>query len=74
MSSAHDVIVIGNYRFASLYPATRYKILEKVANGTGLVIGNQAGGMPGAFSAGADLVMMSDLAKEKDYALLETAS
>ena len=25
------------------------------ANGTGLVFGNQAGGMPGAFSAGADL-------------------
>lgn len=44
------------------------------ANGVGLVIGNQAGGMPGAFSAGADLVMMSDLAKEKDYALLESAS
>jgi 3-hydroxyacyl-CoA dehydrogenase len=43
-------------------------------NGIGLVIGNQAGGMPGAFSAGADLVMMGNLAKEKNYELLKTAS
>jgi len=28
-------------------------------NGVGLVIGNQAGGMPGAFSAGADLVQVA---------------
>ncbi len=36
-------------------------------NGAGLVIGNQAGGMPGAFSAGADLKFMANLAKEKRY-------
>ena len=49
--------------------------LDHVAeNGVGLVIGNQAGGMPGAFSAGADLVMMSTLAQEKKYALIESAS
>ena len=34
------------------------------ANGAGLVIGNQAGGMPGAFSAGGDLAFMAGLAKE----------
>jgi len=36
-------------------------------NGVGLVIGNQAGGMPGAFSAGADLAFIAGLAKEKKY-------
>jgi 3-hydroxyacyl-CoA dehydrogenase len=40
--------------------------------GVGLVIGNQAGGMPGAFSAGADLAGMFAAAKEKRYAELET--
>ncbi|MEW6673597.1 MAG: 3-hydroxyacyl-CoA dehydrogenase family protein, partial [Thermodesulfobacteriota bacterium] len=44
------------------------------ANGAGLVIGNQAGGAPSTFSAGADLMMMLNLAKEKNFALLETAS
>ncbi len=44
------------------------------ANGAGLVIGNQAGGMPGAFSAGADLKMMLGLAKEKKYSILGDAS
>ncbi len=47
------------------------------ANGLGLVIGNQAGGMPGAFSAGGDLVFMASLAKEGKYseidAFLQTA-
>ena len=33
------------------------------ANAAGLVIGNQAGGMPGAFSAGGDLAYMATLAK-----------
>ncbi len=33
------------------------------ANAAGLVIGNQAGGMPGAFSAGGDLAYMAGLAK-----------
>ena len=32
-------------------------------NGVGLVIGNQAGGMPGAFSAGGDLFYMAGLAQ-----------
>ncbi len=38
------------------------------ANGAGLVIGNQAGGMPGAFSAGGDLAFMASLAREGKYA------
>ncbi|MGD8368936.1 MAG: 3-hydroxyacyl-CoA dehydrogenase NAD-binding domain-containing protein [Desulfobacterales bacterium] len=46
-------------------------------NGAGLVIGNQAGGMPGAFSAGGDLYYMGGLAQEGKYAeidaFLETA-
>ncbi|MDH3344676.1 MAG: 3-hydroxyacyl-CoA dehydrogenase NAD-binding domain-containing protein [Desulfobacteraceae bacterium] len=37
------------------------------ANGSGLVIGNQAGGMPGAFSAGGDLFFMAGLAKEGKF-------
>jgi len=41
-------------------------------NGVGLVIGNQAGGMPGAFSAGADLVFVLGLAKEKKYSEIES--
>ncbi len=36
-------------------------------NGVGLVIGNQAGGMPGAFSAGADLKFIRKLVDEKKY-------
>jgi len=44
------------------------------SEGTALVIGNQTSGMPGAFSAGADLVMMMALAKQKKYAALETAA
>ncbi|MEJ2041185.1 MAG: enoyl-CoA hydratase/isomerase family protein, partial [Desulfosarcinaceae bacterium] len=36
-------------------------------NGVGLVIGNQAGGMPGAFSAGADLNYIRGLAAEGRY-------
>ena len=40
-------------------------------NGLGLVIGNQAGGMPGAFSAGADLKGMLSAAKDKKYAEIE---
>ena len=41
------------------------------ANGAGLVIGNQAGGMPGAFSAGADLTEMTTAIKEKRYSEVE---
>ncbi len=40
-------------------------------NGQGLVIGNQAGGMPGAFSAGGDLKFMGDLAKAGKFNEIE---
>ncbi len=40
-------------------------------NGAGLVIGNQAGGVPGAFSAGADLSFVSKLCHEKKYAEID---
>lgn len=36
-------------------------------NARGVVIGNQAGGMPGAFSAGADLAYVSKLAHDKKW-------
>ena len=49
-----------------------YEALEYVdANGAGLVIGNQAGGMPGAFSAGADLVQVSEAAKAGHFTEIE---
>ena len=49
-----------------------HEVLDYVdANGAGLIIGNQAGGMPGAFSAGADLKFMADLAGEKKYAEMD---
>ena len=45
------------------------EIIEYVdTNGVGVVIGNQAGGMPGAFSAGGDLAYMAALAKDGKYA------
>ena len=48
------------------------KVMEYVdANGLGLVIGNQAGGMPGAFSAGGDLFFMAGLAKEGKYSEID---
>ncbi len=37
-------------------------------NGAGLVIGNEAGGMPPAFSAGGDLKFMLGMAKKGDFA------
>ncbi len=40
-------------------------------NGAGLVIGNEAGGMPGAFSAGADLSQVSKLCHDKKYTEIE---
>ncbi|MBC2706021.1 3-hydroxyacyl-CoA dehydrogenase/enoyl-CoA hydratase family protein [Desulfobacula sp.] len=40
-------------------------------NGAGLVIGNEAGGMPGAFSAGADLGFISKLCHDKKYAEMD---
>ncbi|HQP49500.1 MAG TPA: 3-hydroxyacyl-CoA dehydrogenase/enoyl-CoA hydratase family protein [Spirochaetota bacterium] len=45
------------------------KVLEYVRkNGAGMVIGNEAGGMPPAFSAGGDLKFMLEMAKKKDFA------
>lgn len=44
------------------------------ANGLGMVIGNQAGGMPGAFCAGGDLAYMAGLAKAGQYAEIELSS
>lgn len=41
------------------------------ANGAGLVIGNQAGGMPGAFSAGADLSFVSKMAHDKKFSEID---
>jgi 3-hydroxyacyl-CoA dehydrogenase len=43
-----------------------------IQNAAGLVIGNQASGMPGAFSVGGDLAFMSKLAKEKKYSEIDT--
>ena len=40
-------------------------------NGVGVVIGNQAGGMPGAFSAGADLATISKLAHDGAYSEID---
>ncbi|MBU0465213.1 MAG: 3-hydroxyacyl-CoA dehydrogenase/enoyl-CoA hydratase family protein [Proteobacteria bacterium] len=40
-------------------------------NGAGLVIGNEAGGMPGAFSAGADLGLVLKLCRDKKYAEID---
>lgn len=41
------------------------------ANGAGMVIGNEAGGMPGAFSAGADLAFMLKLIKAEKYSEID---
>ncbi len=41
------------------------------AEGVGLVLGNQAGGMPGAFSAGGDLAFMAGLAKDGKYSEID---
>jgi 3-hydroxyacyl-CoA dehydrogenase len=38
-----------------------------IDNGVGLVFGNQAPGMPGAFSAGGDLGYMGEMAKNKKF-------
>jgi 3-hydroxyacyl-CoA dehydrogenase len=47
-------------------------VLETVQdNAAGLVIGNQAGGMPGAFSAGANLADVATAAKEGRFADLD---
>jgi 3-hydroxyacyl-CoA dehydrogenase len=41
-------------------------------NGAGLIIGNQATGIPGAFSVGGDLLAMAVLAKKKNFAEIES--
>lgn len=41
------------------------------ANGLGLVIGNQAGGIPGAFSAGGDLFFMAGLAMKGKFSEID---
>jgi len=40
-------------------------------NGAGMVIGNEAGGMPPAFSAGGDLKFMLGLAQKGDFAAID---
>ncbi len=48
------------------------EVLETVdGNAAGLVIGNQAGGMPGAFSAGANLMDVATAVQENRFADLE---
>ena len=42
------------------------------ANGVGMVLGNQAGGMPGAFSAGADLTQVAMAVKENQLGQVES--
>lgn len=51
---------------------TMHQALEYVDhNGIGLVIGNQAGGIPGAFSAGGDLLFMAGLAKAQKFSEMD---
>lgn len=51
---------------------TMHRALEYVdQNGIGLVIGNQAAGMPGAFSAGGDLFLMAELAKAQKFSEMD---
>ena len=42
-------------------------LTHAIENGVGLVLGNQAPGMPGAFSAGGDLGYMGEMAKNKKF-------
>jgi 3-hydroxyacyl-CoA dehydrogenase len=67
------------YEFHTKMNALNGEILESYvnalefvdANGIGLVIGNQAGGMPGAFSAGADLYGIRQLIEQKRFDAIE---
>jgi 3-hydroxyacyl-CoA dehydrogenase len=60
-----------NFEFHTKMNAINFEMIESTMeaidyvakNGVGLVIGNQAGGMPGAFSAGGDLAFMGAAAK-----------
>jgi 3-hydroxyacyl-CoA dehydrogenase len=48
------------------------QVMEYVdANGLGLVIGNQTGGMPGTFSAGGDLYFMAGLAMQGKFSEID---
>lgn len=78
-NSSATVIDLGdgvfNLEFHTKMNALNFEIIETLANtieyvrqnGQGLVIGNQAGGMPGAWSAGADLLQMLTAAKEGKF-------
>jgi len=46
-------------------------IMYATDNGVGMVIGNQAPGIPGAFSAGGDLIYMGNLAKDKKWSEID---
>jgi 3-hydroxyacyl-CoA dehydrogenase len=51
---------------------TLHEAREFIDNeGLGLVIGNQAGGMPGAFSAGANLADVAEAAKAGEYEAID---
>lgn len=60
-----------NFEFHTKMNAINFEMIESTVkaleyvgkNGVGMVIGNQAGGMPGAFSAGGDLAFMGAAAK-----------
>ncbi len=64
-----------NLEFHTKMNALNFEIVEFIGesldyvneNGVGLVIGNQATGMPGAFSAGADLAQMLTAAREGKF-------
>jgi len=64
-----------NLEFHTKMNALNYEMVEFMAdaseyvrqNGVGMVIGNQASGMPAAFSAGADLSYMLGCAKEGKF-------
>ena len=74
-----SLVDIGNdvfcFEFHTKMNALGGKIIDMVPkavdfirkNGAGLVIGNEAGGMPAAFSAGGDLKYMLEMAKKKDF-------
>ena len=53
-----------NGEMVDFFPQANEYVLK---NGIGIVIGNQAPGIPGAFSAGGDLKYMGELAKAKKW-------
>lgn len=68
-----------NVEFHSKMNALNKKMVDFMAeaadyvmkNGVGIVIGNQASGMPPAFSAGGDLAYMGSLAKEGKFSEID---